>query len=108
MLFQHAYTTSPSCTPSCSALITGKYHWQLGTGANFRSTLPPEHESFVHLLRDRGYATGRNRAKSWRPGKIGSWQEVHGDHPLTTAYAGRGDFLDGTGAGEGQPFFFCL
>ncbi len=108
VLFHHAYTTSPSCTPSRNGVITGKYHWQLGPGANLHSTLPVEHESFVHLLRDRGYATGRNRAKSWGPGKIASWVEVHGDHPVTTAYAGLEEFLDATEAGEEQPFFFWL
>lgn len=44
VLFRHTYVSSPSCTPSRNAVITGKYHWQLGPGANLWSTLPVEHE----------------------------------------------------------------
>ena len=34
ILFEHAYISSPSCTPSRNAILTGQYHWRLDTGAN--------------------------------------------------------------------------
>ncbi|MDA8528146.1 sulfatase-like hydrolase/transferase, partial [Opitutaceae bacterium] len=38
-LFHNAYISSPSCTPSRNAILTGQYHWRLGPGANLWSTL---------------------------------------------------------------------
>lgn len=69
--------TTPSYTPSRNAVITGKYHWELGPEANLWSTLPVEHESFIPILRDSGHRTGRNKAKTWGPGKVESWEEHH-------------------------------
>ncbi|MDP0490048.1 MAG: sulfatase [Verrucomicrobiota bacterium JB023] len=106
-LLHHVYTTSPSCTPSRNAVFTGKYHWQLGPGANLWSTLPTEHESFVHLLRDAGYRIGRNRAKSWGPGRIDSWVEYHGGHPAGPIFKGLSEFLN-DGGDAPEPFFFWL
>ncbi|MEM6379501.1 MAG: sulfatase, partial [Bacteroidota bacterium] len=107
VLFNHAYVSSPSCTPSRNAFITGKYHWELGSGANLWSTLPTEHQSFIHLLADNGYVTGRTKAKTWGPGNLDSWIEHHGAHPSHQAYDTFDSFLDETNAGQ-TPFFFWL
>ena len=93
-LFHHAYVTSPSCTPSRNSVITGKYHWQLGPGANLMSSLPPEHESFIHLLNDAGYVIGQNEPKTWGPGRLESWKKVHKEHPAGPTFSTIAEFLE--------------
>lgn len=107
ILFNHTYVSSPSCTPCRNAFITGKYHWELGSGANLWSTLPEVHQSFIHLLADNGYVTGRTEAKTWGPGNLDNWIAHHGSHPSNEAYKTFADFLDYTNARE-EPFFFWL
>lgn len=103
-LFHHAYISSPSCTPSRNAILTGQYHWRLGPGANLWSTLDQELETFPHLLADVGYETGRWR-KSWGPGKLlGKWADRHPAGPEFKG--GFGEFL--AQRDPGQPFFFWL
>lgn len=113
VLFQHAYVASPSCTPCRNTVITGKYFWELGPGANLWSTLPGEHQSFIHLLRDNGYVTGRSKQKTWGPGQLASWIEKNGDHPATTGYDNFEQFLKQQHYlkqtdGQDKPFFYWM
>ncbi len=83
ILFNHAYISSPSCTPSRNAILTGQYHWRLGPGANLWSTLDPSTPVYPLLLAEAGYHIGFYR-KSWGPGKLTGWE----NHPAGKNYSG--------------------
>ncbi|MEM9718479.1 MAG: sulfatase-like hydrolase/transferase [Bacteroidota bacterium] len=68
ILFENAYVSSPSCTPSRAAILTGQHFWRLEVGANLYGPLPAEIPVFTDLLEQAGYAVGFTR-KGWGPGE---------------------------------------
>jgi N-sulfoglucosamine sulfohydrolase len=76
VLFQYAFVSSPSCTPSRNALLTGQQFYRLEEGANLRSTLDVRYPNFMYLLRDAGYEIA-HVSKAWGPGssKVGGYTE---------------------------------
>ena len=78
VLFEHAYISSPSCTPSRNAVLTGQQFFRLGTGANLYGALDIKHPTFVRLLAKAGYQTGHWR-KAWGPGEYA--QGGYESHP---------------------------
>jgi arylsulfatase A-like enzyme len=68
VLFNHAYVSSPSCTPSRGAILTGQWHWRLEGAANLHSVFPDKFATYAELLAEAGYETGTT-GKNWGPGK---------------------------------------
>ena len=58
VLFENAFVSSPSCTPSRGAILTGQWHWRLEEGANLWSTLPAKFPVYPDLLEEAGYHVG--------------------------------------------------
>ncbi|MHB8952645.1 MAG: sulfatase family protein [Pirellulaceae bacterium] len=67
-LFHHAYVSSPSCTPSRGAILTGQWHWRLRAAANLWSVFPDEFTTFPEILERAGYQVGVT-GKGWGPGR---------------------------------------
>ncbi len=76
VLIQHAFVSSPSCTPCRNSILTGQQFYRLDQGANLWSTLDIKHPNFMHILRDAGYEIGHWR-KAWGPGDytVGGYTE---------------------------------
>ncbi|MCB9769519.1 MAG: sulfatase [Candidatus Omnitrophica bacterium] len=68
VLFEHAYISSPSCTPSRGAVLTGQFHWRLGGAANLWSVFPDRFATYPEILEQNGYFVG-STGKTWGPGK---------------------------------------
>ena len=86
VIFAHSYSACPSCTPSRSALLTGRHIWRVGEAGVLYGTLPPEYPLFTHMLEDAGYHTGFV-GKPWAPG---DWRAAGlRRHPFGTEYSSR-------------------
>jgi len=68
VLFENAFVSSPSCTPSRGAILTGQWHWRLEEGGNLWSTLGAKFDVYPDLLEEAGYHVGYTR-KGWAPGR---------------------------------------
>jgi N-sulfoglucosamine sulfohydrolase len=68
VLFENAFVSAPSCTPSRGAMLTGQWHWRLEEGGNLWSTLPAKFDIYPDMLEQAGYYIGYTR-KGWGPGR---------------------------------------
>ena len=67
--FAHAFCSSPSCTPSRGAILTGQDCYRLEEGVNLWSSLPAKFATYPDLLEAVGYHVGYTR-KGWGPGRV--------------------------------------
>lgn len=65
VLFDHAFVSTPSCTPSRLSILTGQHHWRLKEGANLGGSLRKEFAVYTELLADAGYRIGRYGKGVW-------------------------------------------
>ena len=68
VLFHNAYVSSPSCTPSRGATLTGQWHWRLEGAGNLWSIFPDKFTTYPDLMQKAGYVTGVS-GKGWGPGR---------------------------------------
>jgi N-sulfoglucosamine sulfohydrolase len=101
VLFQNAFVTAPSCTPSRGSIVTGQWHWRLEEGGNLWSTLPAKFAVYPDLLERAGYHVGVTR-KGWGPGQIQPGGRTR--NPAGPAYKDFNAFL--AARPEGKPFCF--
>ncbi len=103
VLFENAFVSSPSCTPSRGAILTGQWHWRLEGGGNLWSTLPAKFDVYPDLLEEAGYHVGYTR-KGWGPGR----DEPGGRkrNPAGPRYRDFGEFMDARPMGKPFCFWF--
>jgi len=101
VLFENAFVSSPSCTPSRGAILTGQWHWRLEEGGNLCGSLQAKFAVYPDLLEEAGYHVGFTR-KGWAPGRV----EVGGRtrNPAGPQYKSFEEFM--RTRPEGKPFCF--
>ena len=101
VLFNNAFVTAPSCTPSRGSILTGQWHWRLEEGGNLWGTLPVKFAVYPDLLEQAGYYVGFTR-KGWGPGRYEPGGRTR--NPAGPQYKNFEQFLKARP--EGKPFCF--
>ena len=61
VLFDNAFVSSPSCTPSRLSIVSGQWHWRLDEGANLGGSLREGVPVYPEILQKEGYQIGFSR-----------------------------------------------
>jgi N-sulfoglucosamine sulfohydrolase len=101
ILFTNAFCAAPSCSPSRSSILTGRYIWQLETAANLRGILPTKFTVYPDILEKAGYHVGYI-GKGWSPGPMNKRKR----NPAGTKFDSADEFLKKRP--KGKPFCFWM
>ncbi len=65
ILFENAFVSTPSCTPSRLSVLTGQHHWRLREGDSLGGSLREAFPVYTELLQKAGYRIGRYGKGVW-------------------------------------------
>ena len=101
LIFDQAFCSAASCSPSRASILTGKHPHQIAEGGNLWGSLPVSIPNFVSLIQVSGGFVGSEQ-KGWGPGnfKIGGYQ----DNPAGKNFKNFEEFLGAKP--KDKPFFF--
>ena len=103
VVFERAYCTASSCTPSRASILTGQYPHQLAQGGNLHGTLSIKYANYARILEENGYRVGL-QGKGWGPGNDTAGGYKH--NPAGKSYKSFATFMEHQS--EDQPFCFWL
>ncbi|WP_170150953.1 sulfatase family protein [Hephaestia caeni] len=81
-LFSHAFASSPGCSPSRAALLTGLNSWSTGAAGTHASNFPAIFTTIPERLAQERYHVGYT-GKGWGPGR---WQDERQNNPAGPVY----------------------
>ena len=97
VLFMHAFSPNPSCSPARASLLTGQETHRLRDAANLYGALGSDFPTYPSLLRAAGYHVGYT-GKGWGPGVAA------GENPAGGVFPSFEKFL--AARSSGQPFCY--
>ena len=69
LVFENAFASSSTCTPSRSAILTGRNSFELEDGMLLTGYLPKKFNTYTAILEEAGYTIG-STGKGWGPGGL--------------------------------------